>query len=464
MDVALRPTRVLSICTGIGGLDLGVRLAVPGSRVVGYVERDSYSAAVIVARMGDEALDEAPIWDDVATFDGRRWRGAVDIVTAGFPCQPWSTAGSRAGTADPRWIWPDIARIIGEVGPEWVFLENVPGLVSGGGLAEVLGSLATLGFDAEWTSVWASEVGAPHRRERVFILGRRRGVADTRAERRERGSGVEGNGRLPSVGSEAGDPARHGDREVVDPPGDLRGTFGDGGREPLDGAGHRGASGESVLERKHPHLADPEGARPRKDVSGEIGRSSGPDVGRPGDSLADPGGLQRPVPSPGSAEGAGGEVVAGAGRGRHVDDARCLAGEDRLQRPLSGQPEDADLPSLPVVPGMDDTDGAGLQGRGDGPGGTDPDELGPRETGPPLWPPGPNDRDEWARILARWPDLAPATAEPSVRDMADGVSAGVGGPAPTSREGELRSLGNAVVPASAAHAFGILRARFEVED
>jgi DNA (cytosine-5)-methyltransferase 1 len=386
MDVALRPTRVLSICTGIGGLDLGVRLAVPGSRVVGYVERDSYSAAVIVARMGDEALDEAPIWDDVATFDGRRWRGAVDIVTAGFPCQPWSTAGSRAGTADPRWIWPDIARIIGEVGPEWVFLENVPGLVSGGGLAEVLGSLAALGFDAEWTSVWASEVGAPHRRERVFILGRRRGVADTRAERRERGSGVEGNGRLPSIWSEAGDPARHGDREVVDPSGDLRGTFGDGGPGSPDGAGDR--------------------------------------------YVADPGGLQRPVPSPGSAEGAGGEIVAGAGRGRD----------------------------------MGDSDRPRLQGRGDGPGGADPDELDPRATSPPYWPPGPNERDEWARILARWPTLAPATVEPTVRHVDDGVSAGVGGPAPTSREGVLRSLGNAVVPASAAHAFGILRARFEVED
>ena len=384
MDVALRPTRVLSICTGIGGLDLGVRLAVPGTRVVGYVERDSYSAAVIVARMADEALDEAPIWDEVGTFDGRRWRGAVDIVTAGFPCQPWSTAGSRAGIADPRWIWPDIARIIGEVEPEWVFLENVLGLVSGGGLAEVLGSSAALGFDAEWTSVWASEVGAPHRRERVFILGRRRMADARRVGPRGRHNGPQPR-QEDGVQPEGQTEGPNG--ELVDPPGDLRGAFGDGGQGSLDGAGDR--------------------------------------------YVADPGGLQRPVPSPGSAEGAGGEVVAGAGRGRD----------------------------------MGDSDRPGLQGRGDGPGGADPDELDPRATSPPYWPPGPNERDEWARILERWPELAPATveapAQSAFRDLVAGISPGLGGPGTSNRTGELRALGNAVVPASAAHAFGILRARFE---
>lgn len=85
----------LSLCSGAGGLDLGLHLALSGYRTVGHVERDAYAAAILVARMEDAALDCAPVWDDVATFDGRPWRGAVDIVTAGYPCQPFSVAGTR---------------------------------------------------------------------------------------------------------------------------------------------------------------------------------------------------------------------------------------------------------------------------------------------------------------------------------------------------------------------------------
>jgi DNA (cytosine-5)-methyltransferase 1 len=159
----------LAICSGVAGLELGLRIALGiRYRTVCHVEREAYSAAVLVARMADAALDTAPIWDDVTTFDGRPWRDRVDIVTAGFPCQPWSAAGKRRGTADARWIWPDIARVIREVGPHVVFLENVPGLSAG--LGHVLGPLAEMGFDAEWDLFQAAEAGAPHRRERLFIL------------------------------------------------------------------------------------------------------------------------------------------------------------------------------------------------------------------------------------------------------------------------------------------------------
>jgi len=105
---------------------------------VGYVEREAFAAAVLVARMEDQALDRAPVWDDLTTFDGHPWRGRVDLVAAGFPCQPSSHAGQRLGTADERWLWPHVARVVREVGPSLVFIENVPGLLSvNGGVAAV---------------------------------------------------------------------------------------------------------------------------------------------------------------------------------------------------------------------------------------------------------------------------------------------------------------------------------------
>jgi DNA (cytosine-5)-methyltransferase 1 len=164
----------VSLCSGIGGIDLGLRLALGESyRTVCFVERDAFAASVLVARMEDKALDLAPIWDDLYSFDGKPWRGVVDIVSAGFPCQPWSVAGKRKGIADERWLWPEIARIIGECEPSFVFLENVPGLLWHG-LSVVLEDLAALGFDVEWDSFRASDVGAPHKRERLFILAHAR--------------------------------------------------------------------------------------------------------------------------------------------------------------------------------------------------------------------------------------------------------------------------------------------------
>ncbi|NIU03711.1 MAG: DNA cytosine methyltransferase, partial [Gammaproteobacteria bacterium] len=92
-DVVDSEINLLSLCSGVGGLDLGVRLALPGSRVVGYVEREAYCAAVLLARMADKTLDAAPIWcGDLGEFDGGPWRGAVDGIVSGIPCQPHSVA------------------------------------------------------------------------------------------------------------------------------------------------------------------------------------------------------------------------------------------------------------------------------------------------------------------------------------------------------------------------------------
>ena len=144
---------------------------------MGYVEREAFAAALLVARMDDAALDRAPVWDDVASFDGRPWRGGVDIVVAGYPCQPFSVAGRRLAAADPRHLWPHVARIVGEVGPPFVFLENVAHHLRLG-FPEVAGDLVGLGYRLAAGLFTAAEVGAPHRRERLFILAHREGDAD----------------------------------------------------------------------------------------------------------------------------------------------------------------------------------------------------------------------------------------------------------------------------------------------
>ena len=159
----------LSLCAGAGGIDLGLTIACPGYRTICYVEREAYAAATLVARMEDKTLDCAPVWDDVGTFDGRPWRGAVDILTGGYPCQPFSVAGKRQGIDDPRHLWPHFARIINECQPEWVFLENVANHLNLG-YREVRGELEELGYGVTEGLFTAAEVGAPHKRQRLFVL------------------------------------------------------------------------------------------------------------------------------------------------------------------------------------------------------------------------------------------------------------------------------------------------------
>jgi DNA (cytosine-5)-methyltransferase 1 len=165
----------LALFAGAGGLELGLKLALGEHyRTVAYVEREASSAAVLATNMErpESGLDKGVIWDDVTSFTGdviSPFVDRIDIMSAGFPCQPWSVAGARKGTEDERWLWPHIFRLVREIRPRNIFLENVTGLLHGG-IEHVLGDLASVGFDAEWISVRAADVGAPHRRERVFIL------------------------------------------------------------------------------------------------------------------------------------------------------------------------------------------------------------------------------------------------------------------------------------------------------
>lgn len=145
-----------------------------GLRTVCYVEINRYCQEILLSRIADGLVDAAPIWDDVKTFDARPWRGGVDIVTGGFPCQPFSLAGKSRGADDPRNCWPDTLRIIREAGPRFAFLENVPGIMSRQSgfyfQRQILPALAEGGFDVAWLHMRASDCGAPHLRNRLWIL------------------------------------------------------------------------------------------------------------------------------------------------------------------------------------------------------------------------------------------------------------------------------------------------------
>ena len=112
----------LALCAGVGGLELGLSRAIRGYRCVCFVEKDEVATQILRGRQQAGELDDAPVWDDLATFDGGRWRGA-DLISAGFPCQPFSTASRGRRTAAD--LWPQVLRVILEVGPRVVFLENV---------------------------------------------------------------------------------------------------------------------------------------------------------------------------------------------------------------------------------------------------------------------------------------------------------------------------------------------------
>jgi len=159
----------LALCAGVGGLERGIESIIPGSRTVCYVEGETYPASVLASKMEAGSLPKAPIWSNVRTFNGKAWRGKVSFISGGFPCQPYSIAGKQLADKDPRDLWPDFARIIGEVRPHFIFLENVPNVVKWA-LPTVLKDLSQMGYNAAWCVVAASEVGAPHKRSRWFLF------------------------------------------------------------------------------------------------------------------------------------------------------------------------------------------------------------------------------------------------------------------------------------------------------
>jgi DNA (cytosine-5)-methyltransferase 1 len=164
--------RELSLFSGAGGGLLGTKLL--GWEHLGYVEFNEYCQKVIRQRIEDGILDRAPIFSDIRAFIDEgyadSYQGMVDVVTAGFPCQPFSVAGKQAGEDDPRNMWPQTIDVIRRVRPRFAFLENVPGLLHNEYIRRIFGDLAELGMDVSWCVLGADDLGFCHHRKRLWMV------------------------------------------------------------------------------------------------------------------------------------------------------------------------------------------------------------------------------------------------------------------------------------------------------
>ena len=203
MDTSKAVTHV-SLCAGYGGIDLGLKRAIPSLRTVAFSEIEGFACANLVAKMEAGLLDAAPIWTNLKTFPWAEFRGRVDILSGGYPCQPFSAAGKRLGTDDPRHLWPFIADGIRVMQPRVCFFENVEGHISLG-LRAVIEELGSIGYKTTWGIFSAREVGAPHQRKRVFILADNKGqrIQGHRADWLQEPRSYVGQA-LPVRGGEAG--------------------------------------------------------------------------------------------------------------------------------------------------------------------------------------------------------------------------------------------------------------------
>jgi len=424
----------IGLCSGVGMLDIGLAAGLEylgfGLRSVAHVEREAFPITILGDRGEQKALDDAPVYPDLTRFDGRPFRGVVDIIHGGFPCQPWSAAGQRKGTDDDRWIWPDIVRIVSEVEPGICFFENVPGLISGGGLEHCLFDLAQLGFDAEWQIVSAAAVGASHKRERVFIL----------AIHQSRGFGIL---RQSSGG----------------------GGFADRGNEELDNTmcGRHGRQEEKIRARRNGviNAGDSRLGNTGLKVTSRTGGNAQPESAINGDCIA--GGelgntnqIERQRDP-----AAGRQTIAGAEYGcdQLADTKRMQPEQHEGQRSGSGETDGAGASGEFAGHGVPlaHTSSTRPQGR-EQRGTCNTDRGGAQAHGSVselcgTFAPGPTD-SRWPGIIERYPERAPAL-ESGVRVLADGAAVALD----ESRSNQLRAIGNGCVPSAVAVGFVTLARR-----
>lgn len=269
---------------------MGLGLAEPGFATACYVEIEDYPRQTLIAGQEAGYLHPAPIWGDLKRFVARPWAGHIDTLLAGYPCQPFSQAGQRRGEDDPRHLWPDIARIIPELGDglEWCFFENVPGHITLG-LETVLRELWGLGFTPAVGLFSAGETGAPHERQRIFIVAHRQ---DADRGRKQSAQGTWGGRAVPA-----------GSRQHVD---DAAGH---------DWAIHAGRRGQGVGEADlggrgrdvgHSERFGRGEGRAKHGVRGGRNTATGPSG-----ALADAGGAEREGLQPGQRDTGGRQVENG---------------------------------------------------------------------------------------------------------------------------------------------------------
>lgn len=416
-DVALHS---IELCAGIGMLGEGVRAALEylgcQHRTVCYVEREASAAGQLAALMETGALDEAPIWSDLLTFDGAAWRGRVHCVIAGFPCQDLSVAGRRAGLNGKRsGLFFNVLDIADACGAQFLVLENVSGITSAtaavvdeteGELderaaARVLGELADRGWNAEWMHLRASDVGANHQRERWFCIAWRN-VADA----------------VWNVGHRGGDGESWGGRGIREASASMANADDDGGQ----GRGISAPGGRiehSHSERTGAAVGDTgcacNGAHEPERLA-ECCRSA--DAGSGCCAMVD---AERSERWPISLGGSGSEP--------RQDGERQASGRLGVGGSTLGHSNSARSQGRRDVAGKRGSEWAArTPGVGD------------------IFAPGPLDA-RWSGIVTDRPDLAPAT-EPGIHMLADGMAYLVD----ESRNHQLRQAGNGVVALQAATA------------
>lgn len=444
----------ISLFSGYGGLDLAVRCALPEARCVCYVERETPAAAILASRMEDGGLEDAPIWSDIVTFPSRLFRGRVAGLVGGFPCQDLSVAGRQAGIEGERsGLFFEIIRLVRELeSVEWLFLENVPPVLAFPAGTTVLGELAKIGFDVEWGTIRASDVGGSHRRERAFVLAYRTGRGLGKLRESSGGGGFVDRGGADvevASGPRVWDQSRNAGRGTWTPnvqqghraAGSI--WLGSTGENVEDASGNGGTIGSNEHRSHAAGAAKPESADklvgPGQDVDDAYTgwphehRGTGTSEGQDGQREA--------TDQPGGAN----DALANAPSQRHEEPGyggeRQLRAQDEEwmdDRPeqCSRQLADTSRPRLPQ-PQRCEPYGPLDGGEASGPA---------SEFHRALFPPGPADLNAW-RQVPEW--LHPAV-EPGLRRLADGAN---------TRVDRLRAAGNGVVPLQGAVALALLLGR-----
>lgn len=476
MDTTKTVTHI-SLCAGYGGIDLGLRRAIPSLRTIAFSEIEAFACANLVAKIEAGCLDAAPIWTDVKTFPWAKFRGLVDILSGGYPCQPFSAAGKRLGKDDPRHLWPWIADGIRLCRPSLCFFENVEGHISLG-LREVIGELEEIGYRTTWGVFSAAEVGAPHQRKRVFILAHRNdeglqrwfshdvpecagksfagksgaSVADAKlpvASRLKQYSGQPSLSqeaiRFDCGGEDSSWPSRPGQPQFAWEPARVVGAqsadLGDAEGERTGGLPIGAIKGQSRFEGPSSDSAIVADAYRKQS---QRGRNAGELEQASGTEQSETQERQRSWDAVGDQSSAG-AIVADAERVRRTEagrDAGAMGQEKRRQE--SNQPQFGNFASSFDCCGS---------------------IVANARSEEPTWISQPEGRDESVEAgIAGESIVSIGQAEPALGGDADGAAGGmdyaelcVSG---DNRTDELRLLGNGVVPATAERAFRVLSARF----